>query len=394
MARKASRQSRAPKVPRDAGNYISEWFGRRIYPVVRLRDTREQTGSNKNVCPFLSEVLSVRAECWKSESSKGVCTINSASNRVGESSRRVRQDWLVCPHRVIHTDLVKESCALIFGDDAGHQYPVPVSALRDAGKLDTFKVAIQDRGRGFLFLQDKLGGEVSLSGTAKSPSMKFDVTLVEVLRSGSGGFDIGRYGIMEVQAMDYHGNYKSAVSALRSALDRHPSDFPQQLQNNLEWARRDVESPNIANVFKRTFYQMLIKFKLASGGAAAGTVLALPKSVWDSWQPFLGGPTVEATDAGYSVIKGAPATALNAFICIFDIDAAAESMDVDKTGAAGQSDISPVRIETFIKVDPETLAHHAFNEVPREILRNLAGTDLIMASIRERMAQWWPELVV
>lgn len=62
-------------------------------------------------------------------------------------------------------------------------------------------------------------------------------------------------------------------------------------------------------------------------------------------------------------------------------------------GAAGAKDISPVRVETFIKVAPETLALHAFTEVPREILRNIAGTDLIMASIRSRLSQWWPDLV-
>ena len=76
------------------------------------------------------------------------------------------------------------------------------------------------------------------------------------------------------------------------------------------------------------------------------------------------------------------------------IDAAAKSGDEGETGVAGQQDFSPIRIETFIKVDPETLAHHAFTKVPREILRNIAGTDLIMASIQKRVAQWWPELVV
>ncbi len=88
------------------------------------------------------------------------------------------------------------------------------------------------------------------------------------------------------------------MDALTNALDLHGSDFPEILQNNLDWARRKVEGPNIANVFKRTFYQMLVKFQLSTGDAAAGTVLALPKSVWDSWQPFLGGPTLIETGSG------------------------------------------------------------------------------------------------
>jgi hypothetical protein len=146
-------------------------------------------------------------------------------------------------------------------------------------------------------------------------------------------------------------------------------------------------------VFKRTFYQMLVKFQISSGGAAAGTILALPRAVWDSWQPFLGAPKLIETDMGYSVIEGAaPATALNAFICIFDIGAASGHENEGDTGVAGARDISPVGIETFIRVDPETLARHAFIEVPNEILRNIAGTDLILASIRTRLAKWWPEV--
>jgi len=384
----------ATRTPRDAGNYVSEWFGRRIYPTVRLDGISGITGPNKDVCPFLTEMLSRRTECWKSSNSKGVCTISSSSNRAGSPARKVRQDWLVCPHRVIHTNLVKESCARIFGDDAANRYPVPVSALRNPETLERFKSDVQETGRGFLFFQDKLGGEISLSGTEKNPEMSFDVTLVEVLRSQDGNLNLGRYGIMEVQTMDFHGSYRGAVDALNNALDLHGSSFPMTLQTNLDWAKRGVEGLNIANVFKRTFYQMLVKFQLSSGGAAAGTVLALPKSVWDSWQPFLGGPTLEETGVGYSVIAGAPATALNAFICVFDIDATAESAGEDESGAAGSKDISPVRIERFIRIAPDTLAHHAFTEVPREILRNIAGTDLILASIRSRLLQWWPELVV
>jgi hypothetical protein len=181
---------------------------------------------------------------------------------------------------------------------------------------------------------------------------------------------------MEVQTMDFHGSYRGAVSALTNALDLHEEGFPPMLQRNLDWAGRGVEGPNIANVFKRTFYQMLVKFQLSSGGAAAGTILALPRAVWDSWQPFLGAPTLVETGVGYTVIQGAPASSLNAFICV-----------------AGAKDISPVRIETFINVEPETLALQAFSEVPKEILRNISGTDVIMASVRNRLMRWWPEVV-
>jgi len=130
MARKA--KSSPKDFPKDTGNYISEWFGRRIYPVVKLESTKAITEPNKGVCPFLSEVQNRRTECWKATNSKGVCTISSVSN--GK-----RQDWLACPHRVIHTTIVKESSERIFGLDAGERYPVPVSALSDAERIKKLK---------------------------------------------------------------------------------------------------------------------------------------------------------------------------------------------------------------------------------------------------------------
>jgi hypothetical protein len=135
--------------------------------------------------------------------------------------------------------------------------------------------------------------------------MSFDVTLVEVLKGEADGFELGRYGIMEVQTMDFHGSYKQAVDALNNALDLHKKSFPGALGENLEWAGRGVQSPNIANVFKRTFYQMLVKFQLSTGKAAAGTVLALPRAVWDSWQPFLGAPKLRPGAGKYDIIESA-----------------------------------------------------------------------------------------
>ena len=57
---------------------------------------------------------------------------------------------------------------------------------------------------------------------------------------------------------------------------------------NINWLSEKIEGPNIANVFKRTFYQMVLKFKLAGHETCAGTTLALPRAVWDSWQRHLG----------------------------------------------------------------------------------------------------------
>jgi len=70
----------------DKGNYVSEWFGQRIYPNVRL-DVAALTGKRFGCCPFLSNILNSTTACVKNENSYGVCTISSCSNGV-------RQDWL------------------------------------------------------------------------------------------------------------------------------------------------------------------------------------------------------------------------------------------------------------------------------------------------------------
>ena len=83
----------------DRGNFISEWFGYRTYPHVRgsTDALRTQTAGQ---CPFLTAATREKRECVKNESSSGVCTISNASNGV-------RQDWLVCPYRVLDPDLIE-----------------------------------------------------------------------------------------------------------------------------------------------------------------------------------------------------------------------------------------------------------------------------------------------
>ena len=356
------------------GNYVSEWFGQRIYPMVRL-DIAAATGKRFGQCPFLSDILKISTECVKSENAFGVCTISSTSNGS-------RQDWLVCPYRVIDSEIVKRGCALIFGLEHEVQ-PLPVSLLKHEGELDKFKTAVQKTGFGYLFFQDKLGGEISVLATEQSPEMAFDVTVLEI-RHSAGNFQVSRYGILEIQTMDFHGSYKHAVTNLRDALRLHEKDFPDALQNKPEWAGKYVEGPNIANVFKRTFYQIMLKFKLSGQGAAAGTVLALPQSVWDSWQPFLGAPQLEEESDGIKRFKIANGKhereALNSYICVFDLD------------GSHKKSISPVVIKDFIRVSPDQLAHHAFSEVPNHMLRAIQSTDAVLTRIRARLVEWWPDL--
>lgn len=357
------------------GNYVSEWFGQRIYPEVRLT-ADALLGDGAGRCPFLGDVLQGPTSCVKPANSKGVCTISSMSNGA-------RQDWLVCPYRVISSPIVARSCQVIFGLESAVE-PVPVSILRDPGKLQQLVDNINARGVGYVFFQDKLGGEISVVGTLRSPEISFDVTIVEIKADGLGGFRVSRYGILELQTMDYHGTYKHAVRNLTEGLRMFGERFPRTLGENLEpWAGEEVEGPNIANVFKRTFYQMLLKFRLAGDGAsAAGTVLAIPQSVWDSWQPFLGAPELEDEAEGLKRLRVVPGASdeppLNAYVCVFDLD------------AADPSNVSPVPIRHFIRISPERLAHHAFTEVPAHIIESIRAEGSMLARIQMRLGKWWP----
>ncbi|MDK9724048.1 MAG: hypothetical protein OEL88_04100 [Sterolibacteriaceae bacterium MAG5] len=356
-------------------NFVGEWYGQRIYPLVRL-DVEAVSGENAGKCAFLSDVLHRSTNCVKNTNSSGVCTISSSSNGP-------RQDWLVCPYRVINSAIVSRGCQLIFGLAEAVE-PVPVSLLKDESERAKLIEAINASGVGYVFFQDKLGGEISVIGTSRSPEMAFDVTVVEI-RPGSGGdFVVSRYGILELQTMDYHGTYRHAVNNLRDGLRLHENDFADALRSNLQrWTGQGVEGPNIANVFKRTFYQMLLKFRLAgNGSAAAGTVLAIPQSVWDSWQPFLGAPELEEEAPGIKRLKAVPGAPveppLNAYICVFDLD------------AENAASVSPVIIRHFIRVSPERMTHHAFTEVPAHILKSIQTEESVLATIKARLGAWWP----
>lgn len=296
----------------------------------------------------------------------------------------ILQDWLACPYRVVSSDIVGRACRLIFGEAAAENRPKPVTLLKVETELSKFKQQVAERGSGHIFFQDKLGGEISVLATPRSPEMSFDITLAEIVPSATG-FRVARYGILEVQTMDFHGSYRRAVQNLRDALRLHGESFAESLVKNMQWSAEGVEGPNIANVFKRTFYQILLKFQLSGRGAAAGTVLAIPQSVWDSWQPFLGAPEIEKRpDGSYQMRTTDPipeaAGSTNAHIFVFDLDSSAGSA------------ISPVQLKMDIRVTAEQLSHHAFKVVPTGMLESLSRSDSILARIKLRLASSWPEL--
>jgi len=361
-----------------AGNYISEWLGHRVFPSVRM-DMDQFLGKKFGDCPFLTEALRNPTQCVKNNNSFGVCTVNTYN-------KDKSQDWLACPYRVISSGLVRAACERIFGIGAENlSQPIPVTLLSDLSEWNKFKAEVEKRGVGYVFFQAKLGGEISVTSTPKSPEISFDVTLVEI-RFSEDGFKVGRYGIFEIQTMDFHGSYRAAVDNLRDALRLHGKGLPDSLSANKHWSAEGVEGPNIANVFKRTFYQILLKFQLSGKGAAAGTVLAIPNSVWESWQPFLGAPELVKIDESTYRIRPIDrklnsSEVTNAYVCVFELDANSENA------------ISPVIVKGFIQVDAEELAHYAFKTVPAGMLKSISESDSILVRIRERIASHWPGLV-
>jgi len=238
--RKGSRE----KPSQDRGNFVSEWFGYRVYPTV-WSASAPLADQRAGRCPFLSAVLGEQKECVKPPASSGICTISSASNGP-------RQDWLVCPYRALDQTLMRDATRRLFGDSGrGDLSPLPAPALVRSAVREDAAARVMRGETVIIYFQDKLGGEISIPPTDRSPELAFDITLVEVSFT-SGRMDVGRYGILEVQTMDFHGSYRHAVGNLKDALRLHGSRFPHVLQENQGWLSDHVEGPNIANVFKRT----------------------------------------------------------------------------------------------------------------------------------------------
>lgn len=359
------------------GNFVSEWFGHRIYPAV-VPSAEALADQRQHRCPFLSRVKGVDQECVKNVKSKGVCTISSCSNGP-------RQDWVACPYRVFDRRLIETVAGRLYS--AEHVEAIAGPRLESAEARARILKSLKSRGRVLVYFDQKIGGEVSLPATEKSPEMAFDVTLVELLwRNDSLG--LGRFGILEVQTMDFHGSYGRAVGNLTSGLELHRDAFPKVLEENQWWAGDGIEGPNIANVFKRTFYQMMFKFNFGGHEACVGTALMISASVWDSWQPFLAAPKlVEARD-GTSRLLVPKARArdqrIPAWIYVFDLDPRPRSTP------------SPIRITKIIGVTADALGHYALKLAPEQASRQLVSEAGVYATLRRRLQTHWPgqEIVV
>lgn len=360
---------------RESGNFVSEWFGYRTFPQVHgSKDAlRAQTAGQ---CPFLTAATREKRECVKNPASYGVCTINNASNGI-------RQDWLVCPYRALDNDLIEDVVRRLFCAAPNQPLLVmPAPALANPAMRAGVAKQAEDGALIVVYLQNKLGGEISVSATSRSPELSFDITLVELVAGESDSVGIGRFGVLELQTMDFHGSYRRAVQNLKDALRLHGPDFADVLQNNQRWLSDRIEGPNIANVFKRTFYQMMLKFQVGVHPQSVGAALAIPQAVWDSWQPHLGGPHLVEQADGTHALKVAKArrSDVRAWIYVFDID---EERNVHP---------SPMVIRRTIETNAASIAHYALEEVPNHAFSEFDSARTILAAIHRRVSAWWPEL--
>jgi len=356
-------------------NSISEWFGHRIFPTVAtdpgaIADQREER------CPFLTAALGSPRKCIKAVNSKGVCTVSSELDGV-------QMDWVVCPYRTLESPLLEDAVRRLYGfrrEARIHLTPAP--ALAEASLQENLLAGIRNREPTLVYFMDKLGGEIDLPGSRRSPKFKLDTTVVELVPDKEG-VAIGRHAIVEVQTMDYHGTYAAATQSLTSALKLHPREFGAQLGRNPVWASAGIEGPNIANVFKRTIYQVLFKFQLGDHADCAGCVLALPESVWLSWQPHLGAPELSrGRDGVFEFIgdKAAKDLSGKGWIQIFDSDSKARQTP------------NPLRITKTIRTSARQLARLAFEKAPAEAMALLTNGNLLRATLQRRIAAFWPAL--
>ncbi|MFP3940363.1 MAG: hypothetical protein ACLF0P_08650 [Thermoanaerobaculia bacterium] len=356
-------------------NCIAEWFGHRTYPTVQPAAEARKDQESKR-CPFLSAATGETRPCIKATSSLGVCTISSISNGP-------RQDWLVCPYRGLDKGLLRDVVQRLFGDAPGERLIVPVPNLAKEEFREEVVRECESGGRPIVYLTDKLGGEISISRTDRSPELSFDMTMAE-LSGGAAGLRVLRYGIFELQTMDFHGSYRHAVKNLEDALRLHGEGFHHALEENPRWMGDRIEGPNIANVFKRTFYQMMLKFQIGKHSQCSGTALALPEAVWDSWQRHLGGP--ELVSAGEDFELRHPQAApfgrdAPAWIYVFDVDAEASESP------------SPLLVKKRIGTDAEAVSHFALQVAPDAAVGPQGTASLIPDRIKQRIVRWWPEVL-
>lgn len=359
-----------------ANNYIAEWFGHRVYP--KVAETEDSLGDQEaERCPFLTTATGNSTNCVKQKNSKGVCTISSTSNGV-------RQDWMACPFRALDLPMLHNAVHRLFGyvesDDVNI---LAASVLGNKKAADDLRGRVTAGKPTVVYFQNKLGGEISISATERSPEFSFDATMVELLLGQNGEIVVGRYGIFEIQTMDFHGTYQHAVGNLRSARHMHKGEFGDSVSDHPQWLSEGVEGPNIANAFKRTFYQMMFKFQIGAHDTSAGCVLAIPRAVWEGWQKHLGRPDlIEYGDGTWRLAQNdqSPIVDPPAWIYVFD------------TVLSDTQTPNVLELWRVIGTDAAALSHYTLDVAPEAALEAGGSVDRLRDTITLRLAKYLPEL--
>lgn len=366
-------------VEAEGANFIAEFFGHRVFPEV-VSTEAARNDQAKALCPFLTAAKMVETPCVKADASRGVCVVNTAVDHD-------RYDWLVCPHRALDPLFMSAASRKIFG--YGPTEPLKFIAaptLAEQEVRDRIRVWL-DRGVHVVaYFQEKLGGELSISKTRSSPEFSFDWTLAEV-ESIAPTPKIKRYGVLEIQTMDFHGSYKHAIGAIKHAIGAidvafvNGVDFHSWLPTPAGRAAlsKRMEGPNLSNVFKRTFYQMAYKFALSGHQRCAGTGFAIPQSVWQSWLRHLANPTLIDNGDGTFSLGDTQNDSENAWIFVFELDP--------------DTDVSPRPLVPHleIRVNVATLIDLALRESPRAALGPDGPVATFTDKVEARMLRFWPK---
>ena len=344
-------------------NYIGEWFGRRLFPTV-LVNASDLAEIREKKCPFLTKALGTEQKCIKPANASGVCTVTTRKGGV--------RDWIVCPYRALDPHGLQPIVRALFpNSDVRSDVIAPVTTLQSRTFIRS--VSESDAKKAFIYFSEKIGGELSIPKSSRSPELSFDVVVFDCTID-EGAVIVGEFGVYEVQTMDFHGSYRHAVTALISALNLHHDRFPKALSENIEWAGRGIEGPNISNVFKRTFYQMALKFELARQESCSGVVLGLPEAVWESWAHHLALPKVVSRQERFELEGTDASDCGNSWIA---------TLVSEQTS----SSIQPLTVDKFIRVSANDLIKRAFVDVSEHI-----GT-ATMPVLRHRAVQRMRQLV-
>ena len=350
------------------GNFVSEWFGHRVWSVVSDSEQARSDQSGR-LCPFLTVAIGETTHCVKRVSGwsepYGVCTISSDSNGS-------RQEWIACPYRTLdqHFTLLETSVNHAFGVRADTEtLLLPLTVLHRQDQRKRIRDALSSKARAFLFSATKLGGEIELPETEASPGAAVDMSVIEVLGLDKEGkpSKFGKHLFYEIQTADFHGSPLHAAKLLRKSCpkDAGGDGYHDDLKRRVEICGTGVEGPNKANIFKRTIYQMIYKIELAQAAECAGFAIVLPMPVWESWLKHLGKPKLEVKPGDEAIYqmrapKSAPTKSskrARAMVYVFDIN----------TGAAESP--SPLKIVRRVEVSADALAHHAFVKASDEAIR-------------------------